>query len=368
MVPSRGGTFLNALPLVFWTTTSTTHKGRAVALAGDKPPSPPPQPPPPPAVTAASALPTVASAAASAEERFGHHAGCYGAPHRRLRCRQLQRSRRTPRWRMLGRGRHRPDVPLRGGCIRQRDNRCCVDRGGRPRAPAGAADLRERRRRGGLRLGRPLPNAAGRTIAPSFGSRPPHAAADAAVLHERRARGWPATWPPESPTTLGAQSRIPSLARGHALEADALAGPAAGGPPKGPTWRPLWCTRPPRSEPQPPPQRVHELSDVRRQPFVVRVDRCERSRLLLLFAKFLVALALVRMETAAFVTVCPAAALLAERDAVVPVVVVSVDVAAAAVVPAAVLMLSLLCPLTSSWLTMLLLRFLLLLFCRFCGC
>jgi len=269
---------------------------------------------------------------------------------------------------MLGRGRHRPDVPLRDGCISQRDNRCCVDRGGRPRAPASAADLRERRRRGRLRLGRPLPNAAGRTIASSLGSRPPRAAADAAVLHERRARGWPATWPPASPTTPGAQSRIPSLACGHALEVDALAVPAAGGPPKGQTWRPLWCTRPPRSEPQPPPQRVHELSVVRRQPFIVRFDRCESSRLLLLFAKVLVALALVRMETAALVTVSAAAAVLAELDAVVPVVVASVDVAAAAVVPAAVLMLSLLFPLTSSLLTMLLLRFLLLLFCCFCCC
>jgi len=68
--------------------------------------------------------------------------------------------------------------------------------------------------------------------------RPPRAAANSAVSHEQRARGWPATWPHSSPTPPCAQSRSPSLSRGRALAVDALAILVAGGTPRGPTWRP----------------------------------------------------------------------------------------------------------------------------------
>jgi len=71
---------LNDLPLGFWTTTTTTHKGRVAALEGDMPPAPPPQPPTPPAVTTASGLPRVASAAARARAVWTPRRLLRGAP------------------------------------------------------------------------------------------------------------------------------------------------------------------------------------------------------------------------------------------------------------------------------------------------
>jgi len=136
---------------------------------------------------------------------------------------------------MLGKSQCMQDVPLQSGSIGQRDQECGADRGGRPRAPAGAADLRSGGRVAGCDLVAPVPDAAGRTFAPSLVSRP-RAAADAAVLHERRVRSWAATWPPPSPTPPDAQSPSPSLARGRSLTVDALATAVlvASGRPRGP--------------------------------------------------------------------------------------------------------------------------------------